>query len=803
MMRTRWRKLGRDLDAAQGRMIMIVVAIAISIAAVGAILSAYSILSREMTRNYLETNPAAAQLAVDRVDGALLEAVRQQPGIADAEAGAILAARVEVEPERWLPMTLFVIEDFTALRINRFGSESGAWPPPDGSILIERTALPLTGTEIGDALRVQVGNQPPQSLRLAGLTHDPGLAPAWQEQTVYAYATPATMALLQGDATLTLLKITVDAQPLTVAGIEATATQLAAWLQSAGRSVGEIRIPPPGRHPHQAQMEVILLMFTIFSLLALVLSGVLTATLIGGLLAEQVRQFGVMKAIGARSGQIARLYLVLVAVLGLVAVLLGIPLGLLAGRALAGIVAELLNLTIDSERVAWWVFATQVGAGLLVPLLITLIPIRRFARITVREALQDFGVRAEHFGERSFDAWLGRIRFAPGNLMLAIRNVFRRRARLALTLSLLALAGGLFIAALNVQAAWEQNIQTAIADRRYDLEIRLNRPLPQDDLLPLVREVAGVATVEPWNLATAAPLRADRFALVRTYPDGGHASFNLRSLPADSALVDFTVLAGRLLQPTEEGTVLLNHSASARFPEAQVGKPLRLLVNEQEVTLRVVGIVRELMNPATAYVTPQTFAQISGAPESVNALRIVFVEDEAITASQVVSAIEQRLAQNQVNVRLSMPTDRLAEAIDGHSLILIIMLLVVALIMAVVGLLGLASAISTSVIERTREFGIMRAIGARSSVVRRNVISESLLIGLLSWVVAIGLSLPLALAVGQLVGQLAFGLPLPLLLSPLAVVVWLGLISLGALLASLYPANQAARLTVRETLAYV
>jgi len=142
-------------------------------------------------------------------------------------------------------------------------------------------------------------------------------------------------------------------------------------------------------------------------------------------------------------------------------------------------------------------------------------------------------------------------------------------------------------------------------------------------------------------------------------------------------------------------------------------------------------------------------------------------------------------------------------ATSGHVYIFIFALILIAVVMAVVGVLGLMSNMSTSVIERTREFGIMRAIGAQSQTILRNVISEGLFIGLMSWVIAVPLSLPVSLGVGYLVGMLSFRSPLPLILSPLAVIIWLLVIVIGSIAASAYPARQASRLTVRETLAYV
>src|SRR5512135_2239609 len=95
-------------------------------------------------------------------------------------------------------------------------------------------------------------------------------------------------------------------------------------------------------------MTTILVMLLVFSFMSLVLSGILTAAMIGSLLAQQIRQIGIMKAIGARSSQITSLYLILIALLGFAASLIGVPLGILAGQGFAGVVAQLLNLKIYS-----------------------------------------------------------------------------------------------------------------------------------------------------------------------------------------------------------------------------------------------------------------------------------------------------------------------------------------------------------------------------------------------------------------------------------------------------------------------
>lgn len=802
MVSPRWRKILGDLRTAKGRMIMMIIAITVGIFSVGTILSSYTILTREISKNYLSTNPASAFLEIDKIDDALLDSVRNRPGITTAEASSTIVARIEVKPDEWMPLLLFVVEDFKTMKISTFRSESGAWPPPEGSILLERLALPLVNTQVGDTLRIQTPNGPKRNVTISGLVHDPGLAPAWQEQTAYGYITSSALTWLGESNTLGLLKITVQ-DPHNVTVVEQTVSNLAEWLKQEGYSVEEIRIPPPGKHPHQNQMTAILVLLLIFSLMALVLSSVLTATMIGGLLAQQVRQIGVMKAIGARTRQIASQYLIMIVLVGIVAVILGVPPGIAAGRGFARVVAQLLNFTIYSEAITGWTYMVLFLVGVLVPFVVALDPILRATRITVREAINDYGVSRKMFGSRRLDTFLGKIRGLDRTVILALRNTFRRRGRLLLTLILLAVAGGMFIASLNVKTAWEYYLQDAASNRHYDLEIRLNRPEPEQKLFSLITNVPGVEQVESWSMVPAVMNRPDGLAIVRTYSDGGHGSFTLRSTPPESKMLQSPLLSGRKLQLGDTDAVVLNHMAYTFYPNIKVGDAITLTVDGRPATFNVVGIVREILTQATAYVSPDAFAEVTGQSGQSNALRIVMKEHDINSRSTVTKEIERALEKENVSMKLNITETMLDGAVNGHVYIFIFALIMMSVVMAIVGALGLMSTMGTSVAERTREFGVMRTIGGKSGTVMRNVIFEGVLIGLMSWAIAILLSLPLSIAIGRLIGNLSFRSPLPFVMSPMAVVIWLAVIVLGSITASAYPAWKASQLTIRETLTYI
>ena len=798
MISPRWQKLFRDLWTTKGRMAMMVIAITVAIFGVGTILSSYTILTREVSRNYLGTNPAVASLEMDKIDDSLVSTKRLHPEIAAVEASSIILARIEKQPGEWMPLLLFIVKDFKAIRINTFRPISGAWPPPEGTLLLEREALPLLKAKVGTALRVQTPNGSKRSITISGLVHDLGLAPAWQEQTVYGYLTPATLAWLGEDSTLHLLKITLKDQTLDMAKAEQTVSKFAGWLKQQGYLVKEIRIPPLGKHPHQSQMTAILILLLIFSIMALVLSAILTAVLINGLLVQQVRQIGIMKAIGARSWQIASVYLVLIVLVGIMAAIFGLPTGIAAGRGFAKVVAQLLNITIYSELIPGWVYQVLWLAAVLVPLLTAYYPIIRATRITVREAINDYGISRKMFGSNRLEILLGKI-----SLVLALRNTFRRKSRLLLTLCLLAAAGAMFITSLNVKTAWECYIKNAAANRHYDLEIRLNRPELDSKILMTIGNISGVKQVESWNITPVAVSRPDGLAIVRTYPDGGHGSLTMRSNPPGSQMLQSPLLKGRQLQQGNTNEVVLNHLATAFFPNVKVGDSIQLIVVDSAIILRVVGIVKEVLTPATTYVSPETFAKSVSQEGQSNSLRLALKKHDLQSQVMIIKQIEHVLEQEDIRVKTIISEQLLDGALNGHVYIFILALIVMALIMAVVGGLGLMSAMGTNVTERTSEFGIMRTIGAKSSTVLRNIILEGIFISLLSWLIAILFSLPLSIFIDRLLGIMSFRSPLPLTISPYAIVIWLIIVVLGAITTSAYPAWKASQLTIRETLTYI
>ena len=792
----RWRKLLGDVNAAPGRILLMLAALAIGMLALTTISSAYVTLSREISRNYLATNPASALIDVGAATPELLAAIASNPQIENVEPASIIEAQARDATGAWQRTLLFVVPDLAHAAIGRVLPQRGQFPPPDGSIVLEREVLPFLGVAIGDAVALRLPGHDLVSLPVSGTVHDPSLAPAWQEQTAYAYLSPATFAALGGNPMPELAKLIVRGATFDQVRTDAVVASLALDLRQQGYAIHQIQIPPAGQHPHQSQMTGVLGMFLIFAGLALILSAVLTATMISALLAQQVRQIAIMKAVGGSTRQIAALYLAGMAVIALLATALALPLGLAAGGGFAAIVAELLNFDLADTAAPVWLVAALATTGVLLPLAFVAIPVRRATRVTVREALVNQGVTQDVARTGMMQRVLVRLPGLDRTLVLALRNAVRKRGRLLLNLALLGAAGAMFIAALDVEAAWQGQIDKAATLRDYDIEVKLAVPVP---IVRLEQGLTGIEGLASWQAADSAPAafgRADGLTIVRTYPDGGHGSLTLR--PSADLPAQPEVLAGTL----GGGGAIVNQQAWTLAGRPAVGKQIILSEDGHPAGFVLDAVVRQILTPATAYVPDAAFRVATGRVDDIASLRIAAATATDAEIAALALRVEAALRVAGIDVTHVLTEATLAAAQAGHVKILIVALEAMAAIMAAVGAIGLASSQGSSVTERIREFGIMRTVGASGRVLMRNILAEGIMIAAFSFPIALLAGLPLGYGIGMLVGSLSFGLPLPLTLSPAAIPIWLAILVAGSAGASIAPARRATRLTIRQTLVH-
>jgi len=812
-----WSKAARDLRREPTRSVFVVLAIAIGIAAFGTVLSSYAILVRELNRGYLDTHPASAVLRTDKVDDALLAQVVKRPGVAEAEARRVLRGRIKAGPAEWRSLVLFVVKDYGDIRISRLVPQAGAWPPATGEILIERDALQVARARIGDSVTLRTAEGWERTLVLSGSVHDVGQAQARMENVVYGYVTVDTLALLGEEPYLDQLTLVVADNRLDEAHVRSVADSVRTWLESEGHPVERVDVPMPGRHPHADLMGVLLLAMAAFGLFALALSGILVVNLLTALLAAQVRQIGVMKAVGGTRWPIARVYLAQALLLGVAATVVALPVGIWGSRMLSRYLAVFLNFDIASFAVPAWVYLLEALAGLLVPLLAAWYPVARGTRIPVREALADFGVADSVFGTTAFDRALVSVAGTTRPLLLALRNTFRRRARLALTITTLSAGGLFFLSALNVRASLVRTIDRLFDSVRYDLTVGIGSLQPLETLERAVRKTPGVLRAEGWvaTEATLAPIDGSPAAgdsAPKPHSVGqatGHGAaaqsldrFTLIALPAGSDLVRPEILEGRRLRQGDTNALLVNNTLAARDARFRVGGEVTLRLGHAQSSWQVVGVTREPFSPAVGYIPLGRLEELVGHPGMVSSLRLVLERKDPDSIRAVKARLDQNLEREGVRAQSSLSNADRRVGFDEHMRMIYVFLIVMSAVLAVVGGLGLMTSMSLNVLERRREMGVLRAIGASPRAVWLIVVAEAVTISTLSWALAALAAWPFSRTLADVLVRDLFRTGLDFVFEPLGLLVWLSVSVLLAAAASLVPARHASRGPVSESIAY-
>jgi putative ABC transport system permease protein len=794
----RLRKILRDLRSSRARTVLVVLSIAVGVIAVGVIATARIVLIRELNAAYAATNPGSATLYYLSREGLLfdqrlVESVRRVPGVRDAEERAEHDVQIQIGDD-WRQMNLVVIPDFNAIRLNKIWPQSGAWPPADHEILVERAGIDTLQTQVGGQLLIKSNSGPTRELRLAGLAHDITQPAPTISGRLIGYVTPETLAWLGQTRAMIGLNILVDGDQYDRTHIESVINQVKARVQSAGQTVDFTDFAVPGRHPAAEDIASILVVMGGLGFLALVLSGFLVINAIAALLAQQRRQIGVLKALGARSGQVIAIYCGMVLVLGLLALAVALPLGALGAYGFTRLLAGLANIDIAYFSIPLEVLALQVALCLAVPLLAALLPILAGTSVTVHEAIANHGIETGQFGVGRLDRLLLAITKVglPTPAQISLRNIARRKRRLALTLIALALSGMTYMAVLSLDASRFRRAEEILSSIQYDIEVDLGGAYRVEDLSRTALNVPGVASVEAWG-----------FGLWhRTTADGSPgARLGVAAPPAATGVLRHQLIAGRWLRPDDAQAIVVDARVLKDNPDMALDHDVVLLVKNRPTTWRVVGVIQSYVGPGQALVNYPAWARAEGR-DSADILYLTTTQHDAAFQKQVAQALTAQF--ERANLRLSRvgTAEELREELSKGAIeIILLFFMSMAALIGLVGALGLVGTLSINVLERTREIGVLRAIGASNRTIRQIVVVEGVAIGVLSWLIAVLLAIPASklflIAISAIAGE-----QFPDVFAAGGILLWLGIVTILAVLTSIIPARKASRISVREALAY-
>lgn len=798
-MRPRWKKVWADLWANRVRSLVVILSIAIGLFAVGLISTTYSWLQLAMGSGYARIKPANVLVLSRGFTQDFVERVENLAEVQSAQGVAQHTFRLRTGPETTIPIEVQAISDYSEQRINLLTLQSGRLPLDEGEIALDFNKLAETGAQLGNPITLLLPSGKERQLMVTGIVQDVtigagGLGGGFFIAPAQGYIiTDSLIELEKADLFNKLLVTVEDGEDSAMIARVASRVE-EAFDANDLLALSSTRMKS-NAHPNNPYLESIISVLVVLGLLVVFLSAFIITNMISALLNQQIQQVGVMKTIGASRWQISTIYSVLILVYSLIALAIAVAFSDRAAYAQMEFLASRINFLMPAVQPVPRSLILQVAIALLVPQLAGSFPIRRGTRLTIQQALS--GVSSLSDKPSRFYEWVARIKGLSRPLLISLRNTFRRRLRLILTLITLILGGAIFIAVFNVSASINHYIDRIGKYFIADVNLTLGWPISLTEMDKVISQVPGVAAVEGWAAARGELILEDGNL-------GG--SIILQAPPADSPLIEPILISGRWILPGDSNAIVLNELFQELQPEIRPGDTIRLRINQKESDWIIVGIFQFAGKSGglLGYTSFDELARQTGTTGKSAMYRVV-------TSGDLHTLEAQKWMGNQLEAYLTHLGYQVTEVRAGLSIkdstskgldTLTIFLLIMALLLAAVGSMGLMGTMSLNVMERTREIGVLRAIGATDRHIIVLILVEGALIGLISWALACLASIPIGKLLTDQISIAIFSTPIEFVFTPTGIFIWLGVVIVLAILASLLPARSAARLTIREVLAY-
>ena len=791
-----FRKVWRDLWRNKGRTLMVIMSISVGVMAVGMVVSGNTLVQGQMIRSHIESNPAHGMLwLAGIVDEDMIRSLERIPSVKDIEghSDSDIHWKRTLDGE-WQDGHIISYADLENQTYDRMTLKAGTWPESK-NIGVEAAHIDSFGAPgIGGMVYFEI-NEHPRAYTVNGIMRNPWEFPAPFSDFAAFYVTQKDFTRIAGYYGFNMLQITVP--DYSKENVQQAIDDINEKLKPQGVSVAFSEVLHPEEHYLQKTINGVGVVLAVMAIASLALSVMLVINTINALIAQQISQIGIMKAVGSTRRQITTMYLSAIFVYGFLSLVIAVPIGAYAGNALAQWMLNLLNVPVPPFEILPGVFLLQVLVGLLTPLLAGLYPVLQGVAIPAAHAINQTGLGRGQYGRHLIDRLISRIRGIPVMAALSLRNTFRRPGRVVLTLLTLTISGAFFIMVYSTQYSFERTIDNIFAGFGYEVQINFEHLQRIDEVIPLIESRPNVKNAEMWVFRTA------KTKIPGASGPGSEYEVFVRGVPSESPIFKPRLTAGRMLDPMDKRAILLNQKLAGKMGVGVGDEIIIDLPEVGETRWTIVGLVFDLngRDQNTAFANIDT---LNLALRNVGKAAVAMIQgtDQSLATQQAIEAdlIDFLKAKGMKIGSSAVATEDRNNASAQFS-ILTQLLMMMTVLMAIVGSMGLSGTLSINVIERRREIGVMRAVGASSRDVGFVFTGESLMLGLTSWIFA----LPIGLSVGPtFVLTLGEVIDFPAEYYPAThgVWIWLGIVIVLSILASWVPSRRATRISVNESLAY-
>ena len=794
-----WHKVWFDLWHNKTRTLLAVLSVAAGAFAVGSIFGMSDLLGTTVDRSHQSVMPPHITVELDQpVDRDTLLNLESVAGVEGIEPYNAIGVQYKLHAQDQWRRGILETRDYNEMKYELVQLRQGRWPAGKDDIGIERMAAKYDELGLGSPIILKVGNDE-RNFRFSSLVRHPFVPPPQFEDLPFFFMSGPGMArfgIPDGKFNSFYVRVT----PYSPDHAKEVATAIKDKLTRQDIGVLSFTYQDPYRHWGRSILDSFVLVQEALALVCVLMSVVLVYNTLTNLITQQNDQIGILKAIGARRSTIIGVYLTGALIYGMLALVIAVPVSAAVAFLVTRYFLNFFNIDYSQFQVSTGAVVFQVLCALAAPLLAGLPAVLQGARITVRDALASYGLGG--YGSNWLDRLVEKmaLHWLPSQYAAALGNMLRHKGRLLMTEFVLITAGVAFLSVMSLYTSINLTLDRVFARSRYDTVIQFSGNERLEHVKALTNSLPGIAKAELHLVQPASMYIAGQ--LVKEAGIGTR----IEGIPADSDFFEPLIVAGRWLEPNDGQAVVVTRD-TANKNGIQIGDTVTLDLGELGTDQwQVVGLYDPVFGGIVSgdkiYAPADALYQATKKYNEGNRLLLrtsahgeQFTEDLTAKAKDLLDQRGLKVDDTQTQIALRKNNSfQFGIEID--------MMLALAVIVAVVGSIALMGTLSIGVIERTKEIGVLRAVGAASKMVLGIFVMEGILQGLVSWVLAVPISLLTSPLLAEALGKTLFGATLDYQYNLWAVGLWLVIMLVISALASLVPANNATRISVRDSLAY-
>jgi putative ABC transport system permease protein len=722
-------------------------------------------------------------VALDPDDLTRLEAVAN---VVAVDAKVVADGAVLLPDGRLVSAGLVGVRDWSDQTVDIVGVTSGTAPSGDEMLLdSEDLRHQRLRADTGSTLVVYGPDSSSRRLTVTGTGGSLLWASGVREGDPIVYLPSDTLLDMLGWPGYTSIEVLLgDHDPESVARtiadleeqIEAISPGMTYWRQPVIRE--------PGDWPDKEAFDNFRSLFSILATVAVVSGLFVVYNTVTTMVRREAPQIGVLKAVGARRRHIASAYLGTAGLFGLVATLIGSILGVLLTNALVGTIAGSLMAAVPGFRIPLTVFGIALLVGVVGTMLAALPATLWAIRVPVRATLESHGLQAA-LGRNWLDRILAKVGFLSRSSQLGLRSAARVPRRSAATGLQIGIAVGVAFGFISLGAT-----MLTLVDRSFDAEAGDIHVYDQGG-----RPLDSAAEETIANIEGVAALHRIHYAAL----DFGGGTYGAWALGSDSTY-KYDLAAGRWLAEGDTNVVVVGQ-ALATEQNLGVGDIVTVeRFDSAAIDVEVIGIDRVMVDDGKAFFVPlDPWLEVAGRSSS-NAYWIDTTSPDADVVDPTAGAIEQALRDGGYSTRTELRyVERQATRSEATLILTFIVLLGVPVV--AIGMISLVNTLTINTLERTKELGVLRSIGARKRHLARMLRAEGIAIAALGWMLGVPIGYGIARLLIWTIGR-AFEATFPVVFPLWSLLPVLALTLLVAASVIRFPLRRVARMSAGEALRY-